>query len=240
MLTFAAEHSTDSAGIALFRGGEPAGARRWTADRATPSRIWDEIRGLFSDCAVRPEHVDCYAVGLGPGAYSGLRISLMALRGMALADMKPVIGISSGEAVAAAAFRAMQVDQVAVAGDARRGRLWAAVFRRSNRWPELVRDYALIQPSELGAFAPHGAALLSPDMERIAPLLEAADLGSLTVCAPPSVPDASDVARLAIERFGAGLTPGPGQPLRPIYLHPPVFVQPACLQAGACKSAGNE
>jgi tRNA threonylcarbamoyladenosine biosynthesis protein TsaB len=233
MLTFAVEHSTSSAGVAHFHDGEPAGVRRWTADRATPNRIWDEIRGVLSDCSIRPEKIDCYAAGLGPGAYSGLRVSLMALRGMALADMKPVIGVSSGEAIAAAAFRSMQVDSAVVAGDARRGRLWAAVFRRSAPWPERVRDYALIQPSELPAFAPDGAALLSPDMERIAPLLSAADTGRLIVSGAAAIPDVSDIARLAIERFRAGMAPGPGEALRPIYLHPPVFVEPLHSQSGA-------
>jgi len=227
MLTFAAEHSTVSAGIALFRDGAPAGVRRWTADRAAPNRIWNEIRGLLSSCAVRPEQIDCYAVGLGPGAYSGLRISMMALRGMALADVKPVIGVSSGEAAAAAAFRSMPVESAVVVGDARRGRLWAGVFRRSNPWPETVRDYALIQPFELPSFAPEGAALLSPDMERIAPLLEPLDLGRLIVSRAASIPDASDIALLATERFRAGPLPRPDRPLRPIYLHPPVFVKPA-------------
>jgi tRNA threonylcarbamoyladenosine biosynthesis protein TsaB len=226
VLILASEHSTETASFALLRDEKTAGARRWTADRSRPDRFWDELRDLLSSCSVAPSDIDCFAVGLGPGIYSGLRISLMALRGMALAGFKPVIGVSSGEAIAAAVFRSEPVATAVVVGDARRGRLWTGVFRRAAPRPAVVHDYRLIQPGELAAIAPPGSVLVSSDPQRTAALTDNAPLKDVVRLPDAVHPDAEDTAFLALARIRSGPVPEPGAPLRPIYLHPPVFVKP--------------
>lgn len=46
------------------------------------------------------EAIDLIGVGLGPGTYTGLRISVATARGFALAGLGPVVGVSSLEAMA--------------------------------------------------------------------------------------------------------------------------------------------
>ena len=233
MLTLAIDHSTAAICMALLRDDTPSASRRWVADREHAGRLWGEFRLLFEECGARPDAVDCFAVGLGPGVYSGLRVSLMAIRGMAMPGVKPVLGISSGEAIAARAFRAGQHDTAVVIGDARRGRLWAGVFSRGGQWPVMTVPYRLILPAELASLTPPGTILLSPDPARTRPMTDDLLLDGVVRVQTPALPDAEDIGLLALARIRAGIIPAPSDPLRPIYLHPPVFVAPraACQRA---------
>ena len=55
---------------------------------------------LLSDCGMTLHDVDCYAVSVGPGSYTGLRIGIAAVQGLALPENKPCIGVSTLEALA--------------------------------------------------------------------------------------------------------------------------------------------
>lgn len=58
------------------------------------------VEHLLSDCGMKPEDVDCYAVAVGPGSYTGLRIGIAAVQGMAMVHNTPCIGVSTLEAMA--------------------------------------------------------------------------------------------------------------------------------------------
>ena len=55
---------------------------------------------LLSDCSLTLQDVDCYAVSVGPGSYTGLRIGIAAVQGLAMAQDTPCIGVSTLEAMA--------------------------------------------------------------------------------------------------------------------------------------------
>lgn len=84
-------------------------------------------------CTVRD--VDLFVCGHGPGTFTGLRIGLSTIKGLALAWDKPIVGISSLEALA---FSAPVEGAVATLIDARRGELFAGVYEvaRGGDWPD--------------------------------------------------------------------------------------------------------
>ena len=80
--------------------------------------------------AWRRGRLDVFAVGLGPGSYTGLRIGLTAAKMLAYATGRPLVGFDSLEAIA----RNAPADalRVAVVADAQRGDLYAADFARER------------------------------------------------------------------------------------------------------------
>ena len=74
---------------------------------------------------VRPDQLDLYAVTAGPGSFTGLRIGLAAVKGMALAAGTPCAGVSTLEALA---WCHTGSGTVIAALDARRGQVYWAAF----------------------------------------------------------------------------------------------------------------
>jgi tRNA threonylcarbamoyladenosine biosynthesis protein TsaB len=108
------------------------------------------------------EQVDAVAVSTGPGSFTGLRVGLGFAKGMAFAGIRRVVGVSTLEALAAAAPG--DFSRIATVTDARRGETYVALFRRSDR--EVVRiceDLALTPEAaaaRVGEALRHGGRVL--------------------------------------------------------------------------------
>ncbi len=63
-------------------------------------RLMPAIDHLLRDAGVPPQDIDLYAVSVGPGSFTGLRIGLAAVQGLSLAHNKPVVGVSTLEGLA--------------------------------------------------------------------------------------------------------------------------------------------
>ncbi len=83
------------------------------------------IQGALAVCSFTPKDVDLYAVTLGPGSFTGLRIGLAAIKGMAAANSTACIGVSSLKALA----KSVDFDGIVVPSfDARRRQVYACVM----------------------------------------------------------------------------------------------------------------
>lgn len=58
------------------------------------------IEAALKVCGLKPSDIDLYAVTVGPGSFTGLRIGMAAIKGMASAYNTPCIGVSSLKALA--------------------------------------------------------------------------------------------------------------------------------------------
>jgi tRNA threonylcarbamoyladenosine biosynthesis protein TsaB len=162
------------------------------------------IEAVMARAGIDFAGIDRFAVTVGPGSFTGLRVGIATARGLALAAKRPLIGLSTLEAIAANVPDGGR-RTVVVAIDARRDELYMEVFgpgRASLTGPRLVAR------GDAGSLVPDGpavvvgsAAALVADMR---PGLEAAD-------ASPQ-PDAAVFAPLAAGR------PEPGAPPEPLYL----------------------
>lgn len=110
MTILALETSTPRGSVALWRDGALILDEVFTADRSHSSALFPILeRGR----ALAPR-LDAIAVGLGPGSYAGVRISIAAALGLALADGARLIGLASVAALETSAPRYIAI------GDARR------------------------------------------------------------------------------------------------------------------------
>ena len=106
--------------------------------------------------------IDRIAVTLGPGSFTGLRASIAAARALALAAGKPVVGLSSLEAMAERASLLLGIRResrkLAVAVDARRGANYVQIFGENIGEP--LSPPQLLTAAEAAAMLPAGAVVL--------------------------------------------------------------------------------
>lgn len=100
----ALDTATTRAVIAL---GTPAGAqlnaRAWVVGYRHGEELLAGIEALLRDEDVRPGDLGGLVAGTGPGAFTGLRVGLATVKGLAHALALPVVGVGTGQALVEAA-----------------------------------------------------------------------------------------------------------------------------------------
>ena len=100
MKILALDTSSLAASAALWEDGQLLG-ENYTNVHLTHSRtIMPMVEQLFANTGCRLEEVDLFGVSTGPGSFTGLRIGLAAVKGMAFSIQKPCAGVSTLEALA--------------------------------------------------------------------------------------------------------------------------------------------
>ncbi len=156
------------------------------------------------------------AAGIGPGSFTSVRVGLATAKGFALARDLPLVGVPSMAAMAWQ-VRGRLSGLICPIIDAKRGELYAGLYRVGAELPERVVEEWVTTAADLAArLEARGepvAVIGDPDQ------LPAADVALLgnRMCPEAAWPDAAAVADLAVRRFDAGGGDEIG-PLRPIYV----------------------
>jgi tRNA threonylcarbamoyladenosine biosynthesis protein TsaB len=156
-----------------------------------------------------------YAVGLGPGSFTGLRIGLATVKALAYAHRRPVGGASS---LAALALEGPDDVPLVAATVARKGELYVGRYRRQGGALASEGPEEAWAPAELGSYlsAHPEAQALGPAAVGVAEALIAAGADPAQLLPGPTVPSAWAVARLA--RIPEAFTPEALFALEPHYL----------------------
>ncbi len=86
--------------------------------------IFPAVQKLLSDAEVTLDQIECFAAASGPGSFTGARVGLSAVKGLAEAMGKPAVGVSNLRAMSSFGNLAHR----AVVLDARRSEVFAAVY----------------------------------------------------------------------------------------------------------------
>lgn len=208
----AIETSTEACSVAVYVDGEVI-ARHELAPRRHTELVLPWADELLAQAGLRKSQLDAIAVGRGPGAFTGVRLAIAIVQGLALGLDRPVLPVST------LAVLAMQGrgERVLAAMDARMGEVYLGEFIRAAdgrvvaAGPEQIVAPAmaarLLQPAHgVGTgFSAEGGALVA----RLGEGLCGFDANAL--------PHAADLARLAAEAFSRGEAVSPDQ-LEPAYL----------------------
>ncbi len=103
------------------------------------------------------DSIDCFAAASGPGSFTGVRIGLTAVKGLAEALGKPVAAISNLLALAACGSAPLRAAVI----DARRGEVYGAVYDAGLR--EVLPEVVAKLPDWLAQLPPGEIEFLSPD-----------------------------------------------------------------------------
>ncbi len=215
MLTLALENSSPQASLALLRGDVLLAERVYRPSSRESGRIFELFEQLLSETNTVCADIECYVTGRGPGNYSGMRVVLTMAQALALPGKREVLAVSSGAALAKETMERERRDVVAVVGDARRQRFWMGVFERRDEALVMDCDWRLYSADELREALPPGGVVVSSEMDR----LPTDDWSGVCRIDENRYPSACVLAELASIRIAGGEAM---EPLRPLYMHPPV------------------
>jgi tRNA threonylcarbamoyl adenosine modification protein YeaZ len=122
MLILAADTSLPILSVALILDDALLGTVALEGRSSRNEKLLPAIDWLLTEAVVERTSIDLFAVTRGPGSFTGVRIGLATMQGLALALGKPVCAMSTHEAIAPANGRASIVD------DAGRGEFYVSAF----------------------------------------------------------------------------------------------------------------
>ena len=100
MRIFALDTACATASGALMENGALVAEAAIHGTRTHSQKLLPMVTDLFARASLAPSDVDCFAVAVGPGSFTGLRIGVVTAKGLAFATGKPLVGISTLEALA--------------------------------------------------------------------------------------------------------------------------------------------
>jgi tRNA threonylcarbamoyladenosine biosynthesis protein TsaB len=136
----AVDTTSEFASLALQRSDETLAEMQLHSPDGFAHLIFQAIRDILAQANLRLEQIDCFAAASGPGSFTGVRVGLAAVKGLAEALGKPAVGISNLRALSLFGTAALR----AVVLDARRGEVYGAVYDAATRLvgAEIVSPWA--------------------------------------------------------------------------------------------------
>ncbi|HLD70104.1 MAG TPA: tRNA (adenosine(37)-N6)-threonylcarbamoyltransferase complex dimerization subunit type 1 TsaB [Candidatus Omnitrophota bacterium] len=142
------ETSTKTFSLALNSDQKILASRHFKLTKVLSSSIIPAIDGILKKGKMALKGLDGFAVGLGPGSFTSLRVGLSTVKGLAFVTGKPVVGISSLDVLAMNA--PLEVDvPICVVCDARRNLVYSCLYRRSKNGIERTSEYLLMEIDEV-------------------------------------------------------------------------------------------
>lgn len=180
MRLLALDTTSEHGSVALLEDGQVVAAREIHEEDGYSAVIFGVITELLAHVGWSLRDLDCCAGATGPGSFTGVRVCLTAVKGLAEANNKPALGVSNLQALASLGNDAVRAPWL----DARRGEVYSGLYdaRGGALGPEVVK------PRE------EWQAGLDPDAE---------------VIAGQGVALASAIGLIAYRRWRAGERPDP-------------------------------
>ena len=184
MTIFALDTTAEVGSLALRRNCQVIAERTLLSPDGFAHVLFQALEDLLSLAGVRLSEIDCFAAASGPGSFTGVRVGLAAAKGLAEAEDKPAVAVSSLRAMSS--FGTLR--HRAVLLDAHRDEVYAAVYDEHLEVvsPEMVMklaawlDSLTVKVDELISFG----NMLLPDTVRVPHTIAPRSLaGAVAYCA---------------------------------------------------------
>jgi len=226
----AVDTSTPLGSVALFEDGRLVAEDAKRISNAHGESLLPMLDALFVRMGWRPADVDRWAVGVGPGSFTGVRIGVATAKGIAMATGAELTGVTSLDALAYGLPEHELVVSVVAAG---KGEL----FVQGRRGGVLVAEPRHLRIAEVAAFA-RSVAREADALAGEAPVIVAGEaarevdwspLGARAVLRtepPYDLPRAIHVAEIALTRPRSRDRQADADALEPVYVRPPEITMP--------------
>ncbi len=145
----ALDTSTLAGGAALLDGDRLVGEYTLNIRVTHSERVMAAVDRLLTDAGWRPSDLEGLAVSIGPGSFTGLRIGVSTAKGLGMALGLRIAPVPTLDAVAAGLpFAALPVCPVL---DARRGEVYASLYRWDGETARREWPYLALSPADLAA-----------------------------------------------------------------------------------------
>jgi tRNA threonylcarbamoyl adenosine modification protein YeaZ len=169
MTTLALEFSSPQRSVALVRAG-PQGSASVVCEVIETGAVGTPAFGMIEDvlrqAQLEREQVECLAIGLGPGSYTGVRAALALAQGWQLARGIKTLGLSTAECIAAEARAQGLSGQVAVVIDAQRNEFYMANYEVNSGGVQEIRKLRLATRAEVLEQQQVGWRLVGPEVTK--------------------------------------------------------------------------
>ncbi|RNC67903.1 MAG: tRNA (adenosine(37)-N6)-threonylcarbamoyltransferase complex dimerization subunit type 1 TsaB [Desulfuromonadales bacterium] len=209
--------STSTSSVALTVDGRLVAEYLVDCEKTLSERLLAATAAVLRDARLATDDLDGFGVALGPGSFTGVRIGVATIKGLALASGKPCVGFSS------LAMLALNLPwssfPVCSLFDARKNEVYAGLYRCGHLPEELIAD-CVIPPDRFLERLEGPIIFVGDGALRFRGLIEAT-LGERAVFAPSHChqPRAAAGAMLALEAFRTGKTVALPL-LNPTYIRP--------------------
>ena len=212
-MILALDTTTRQGSCALLSGDTVLRERSNDAAPTHAAHLPGDLMVLLDDAGLSLGAIDAFAVATGPGSFTGLRVGIATMQGLAFAEGKPLYGVSALDALAAVAAPEAHGGRITAWIDAWRGEVYEATYERGNAVDEPV----IARPEQLLTAAAPGTLFIGDGAATHAGVIRQALGGDARLASPVDPPIAGAIARLAAAIAAAGDRPGPDT-IRPLYV----------------------
>jgi tRNA threonylcarbamoyladenosine biosynthesis protein TsaB len=206
----AVDTTTPRGSVALVEDGAARAEVRLLAADSHSRWLLGAIALVVEGLGLAPRDVDAWAAATGPGSFTGLRVGISTVQGLALAAARPCVGLSSLDALAALARGS--APRIVALVDAFRDEVYSGVYDAEARplGEARVGPVESILPELAG-----GVAFVGDGAQRFRARIVAGKPDALFPEIDPWL--AATLGRLATSRLAAGEATAP-EALRPAYI----------------------
>jgi tRNA threonylcarbamoyladenosine biosynthesis protein TsaB len=155
-LVLAVDTTGEYGSLALLRGEELADEVLLHAPGGFAQVLYRHLAELCDRHGLTPAAIDCFAAASGPGSFTGVRVGLACVKGLAEATGRPAVAVSNLQALASLGDAPLR----AAVLDARRGEIYGAVYDAAAR---------LVSPEVVAPFDAWIATLPAGDLQFVSP-----------------------------------------------------------------------
>jgi tRNA threonylcarbamoyladenosine biosynthesis protein TsaB len=199
-LLLALETATRVTSVALLLDEDLIAEEAGAADGAAAESLLPAVDAVLRKAGAGVAQLDAFAVSIGPGSFTGLRVGLATVKGLAFGSARLLAPVSTLAALACTAPR--RDLPVVPLLDARRGEMYAAAFDFAGHLPRPILEEGVYTPAELVARLPARCVLVGEGVALCGAEIRAG-LGA-GVLAIPSDPAARHVGVLGARLLARG------------------------------------
>src|SRR5258705_6550736 len=122
------------------------------------------IEKALEQASLSRQSIDCLAIGIGPGSYTGIRVAISVAQGWQLAREVKLLAISSAECLAEDARQLGLSDKVHIAIDAQRHEFYLGVYSLHSTAARIAEPLHLVSAAEIERLLSSGQKVLGPDL----------------------------------------------------------------------------
>lgn len=219
MKVLAVDTSSIVATVAIMEDEKLIGEYIINHKKTHSQKLMPMIKEIMNSVELKVDHIDLFAAAIGPGSFTGIRIGVATIKGLAHAVDKPVVGVSTLDGLAYNLPYTQHL--ICPIMDARRGQVYNAVYRWKEEDLQILKAYRALSIEELiqelksrgedVIFCGDGVPVFRTKLE--------SELGELSkfAFANSNMQRASSIAALALQRARRGETES-YMDLKPFYL----------------------